>query len=170
MSDAFSTLSNVLNKSQLRDEDECDLFGKLVAKRLRKRPETEREKLMYKIDTLFFKGLSDPISFSPQTTPIPSRPSSAYSTHSEPLSPQSKVIVLSNDHDEYCSYPDNIEYVDDCPFASQTINKEEEIIAPQSTNQNSTFKIMQHKKFVPGKNIIDTALLNAYYAKLNNSK
>lgn len=77
--------------------------------------------------------------------------------------------VLSNDH-EYCSYPDNIEYVDDSPFGSQIINEEEEIIAPQSTNQNSTIKIMPHQKFVHGKNIIDKAFLNAYYAKLNNSK
>jgi hypothetical protein len=39
-----------------KDDDECDLYGKLIAKRLRRIPESEREQLMYEIDGLFLRN------------------------------------------------------------------------------------------------------------------
>lgn len=35
------------------EDDEFDLFGKMLAKKLRKLPEKEGEKFMYKIDEMF---------------------------------------------------------------------------------------------------------------------
>lgn len=44
---AFTTLYNVLSKR--KEDDDCDIFAKLVASKLRKIPETEREDIMYEI-------------------------------------------------------------------------------------------------------------------------
>ena len=40
---------------QNQEEDDCDLYGKLIAKKLRKLPEPQRERLMYEIQGLFVK-------------------------------------------------------------------------------------------------------------------
>jgi hypothetical protein len=45
MDQAFATLQNMRKK----DDDECDLFGKIIAKIWKKIPESEREELMYEI-------------------------------------------------------------------------------------------------------------------------
>lgn len=37
------------------EEDECDLYGRLIAKKLRKLPESQRERMMYEIQGLFMK-------------------------------------------------------------------------------------------------------------------
>jgi hypothetical protein len=39
-----------------KDDDECDLYGKLITKKLRRIPESEREQLMYEIDGLFLRN------------------------------------------------------------------------------------------------------------------
>jgi hypothetical protein len=39
-----------------KDDDECDLYGKSIAKQLRRIPESEREQLMYEIDGLFLRN------------------------------------------------------------------------------------------------------------------
>uniref|UniRef100_A0A0A9W1X7 Serine/threonine-protein kinase atg1 n=1 Tax=Lygus hesperus TaxID=30085 RepID=A0A0A9W1X7_LYGHE len=52
MRTAFDTLNKVLEIK--RDtEDECDLFGKLIAKKLKKMPEHEREDVMFEIERVF---------------------------------------------------------------------------------------------------------------------
>ena len=53
---AFDTLNNVFNRID-ESEDECDLFGRLVAKKLRRLPEYERDDLMYEIEGLFHRRL-----------------------------------------------------------------------------------------------------------------
>lgn len=58
MKEAFSVLSNVLSTRSDRmecKEDECDLYGKLLAQKLRKLPEREREEVMYEIDGLMLQ-------------------------------------------------------------------------------------------------------------------
>ncbi|XP_077297883.1 uncharacterized protein LOC143919440 [Arctopsyche grandis] len=54
MKEAFGILKNVLNKRS-NEDDECDLFTKLLAKKLKKLPNHERELFMYEIDGLFIK-------------------------------------------------------------------------------------------------------------------
>lgn len=54
MKEAFGILKNVLSKRS-REDDECDLFTKLLAKKLKKLPNHERELFMYEIDGLFIK-------------------------------------------------------------------------------------------------------------------
>ncbi|XP_072393914.1 uncharacterized protein [Diabrotica undecimpunctata] len=53
-----SSLNNVLNKRLMMghiDEDECELYAKILAKKLRKLPEEERQIMMYEIDGLFIR-------------------------------------------------------------------------------------------------------------------
>ncbi|XP_072948155.1 uncharacterized protein [Epargyreus clarus] len=55
MKNAFKSFNSVLKKynelnAQEEDEDECDLYGRLVAKKLRQFSETERHEIMYEFD------------------------------------------------------------------------------------------------------------------------
>jgi hypothetical protein len=52
MDQAFAILQDMRRK----EDDECDLYGKLIAKKLRRIPESEREQLMYEIDGLFLRN------------------------------------------------------------------------------------------------------------------
>lgn len=49
--ESFDTLNHVL-KGKKVEEDECDIYGKLLAKKLRKYPGRMRDIIMYKIDGL----------------------------------------------------------------------------------------------------------------------
>lgn len=44
-----------LQDTRKTDNDECDLYGKSIARKLRKIPESEREHLIYEIDEIFLK-------------------------------------------------------------------------------------------------------------------
>lgn len=60
MKEAFNTLSSVLSKRSLDavdKEDECDLYGKLLSKKLKRLPEGEREEVMYEIDGLLLQKI-----------------------------------------------------------------------------------------------------------------
>lgn len=75
INETFETLNHVL-KQKKEDEDECDVYAKLLAKKLRKYPERMRDQLMYKIDGFLLDN------------PYPDQqPSSAYSYYSSTLSP-----------------------------------------------------------------------------------
>lgn len=56
MSNAFNTLNQALKKRQSvpspKEEDDCDLYARLLAKRLRKFSESERQEIMYELDGL----------------------------------------------------------------------------------------------------------------------
>lgn len=52
MDQAFAILQDMRKK----DNDKCDLYGKLIAKKLRRIPESEREQLMYEIDGHFLRN------------------------------------------------------------------------------------------------------------------
>jgi len=67
---------NYVLKKKKEDEDECDVYAKLLAKKLRKYPERMRDQLMYKIDGFLLNN------------PYPDeQPSSAYSYYSSTPSP-----------------------------------------------------------------------------------
>lgn len=61
MKDALETFNSVVYNKQSDisqhddDEDECELYGKLIVKKLRKFPDHVREELMYEIDGLILK-------------------------------------------------------------------------------------------------------------------
>lgn len=46
----------ILNNAITKEEDECDLYAKLLAKKLRKYPSSMRETMMYKIDGLLMNN------------------------------------------------------------------------------------------------------------------
>uniref|UniRef100_A0A2A4IZX1 MADF domain-containing protein n=1 Tax=Heliothis virescens TaxID=7102 RepID=A0A2A4IZX1_HELVI len=55
MTNAFNTLNQALKNSKRhapKEEDDCDLYGRLMAKRLRQFSETERQEIMYELDGL----------------------------------------------------------------------------------------------------------------------
>ncbi|KAL4083102.1 hypothetical protein QTP88_028432 [Uroleucon formosanum] len=75
INESFDTLNHVLKKKK-EDEDECKVYAKLLAKKLRKYPERMRDQLMYKIDGFLLDN------------PYPDeQPSSAYSYYSSTPSP-----------------------------------------------------------------------------------
>ncbi|VEN61808.1 unnamed protein product, partial [Callosobruchus maculatus] len=84
MSEAFSSLTNVLNKRQA-EEDDCDLYGKLIAKKLRRFSEEERVLVMYEIDGIFLQHYSrssiDENNLASGNN-VPSRPSTSHSNYS----------------------------------------------------------------------------------------
>lgn len=73
MNEGFDTLNHALKEKRGKrvEDDECDLYAKLLAKKLRKYPERMRDRIMYKVDGLL---LDNPYPDEP--------PSSAYSSHS----------------------------------------------------------------------------------------
>lgn len=52
MANAFGTLNRVLEKKTERLDDDCDLYAKLLATKLRKFLESEREDIMLDIDSM----------------------------------------------------------------------------------------------------------------------
>lgn len=69
INESFDTLNHVLKVKKV-DEDECDVYAKLLAKKLRKYPDRMRDQIMYKIDGFLLDN------------PYPDeRPSSAYSSY-----------------------------------------------------------------------------------------
>lgn len=83
MKDTFNTLNSVL-KDRRTEEDECDLYCKLLAKKLRGLPENERTIFMYEIDGMFIKRLRNVSTSSPNFY-IPQGPTSSHSSDSEPF-------------------------------------------------------------------------------------
>lgn len=118
MKESFSILKNVINKKQI-EEDECDLYGKLLAKKLRKLSEDERQNFMYEIDGMYIQRYqsgrvnvspsspnfshesqfsTNPPLTSPSESNVPTRSSSsnsAYSTINYPLQPHSDLHIIT---------------------------------------------------------------------------
>lgn len=87
MKDTFDTLNCIL-KDRGSEEDECDLYCKLLAKKLRGLPENDRALFMYEIDGMFINRLRNVSSPSPIFSAshyIPQRPISSQSSYTEPL-------------------------------------------------------------------------------------
>ncbi|CAH0730231.1 unnamed protein product, partial [Brenthis ino] len=86
MNKALNTLNAVLNQKSennfAHQEDECDLYGRKLAKKLRKFPEHERVNVMYELDGTIIRLLSRNTSHRHVTTPSPL---SAHSSYSEPI-------------------------------------------------------------------------------------
>jgi len=93
MKEAFSLLRNVITKrNSEKEDDEYDLFGKMMVKRIRKLPEHEREEFMHEVESLYFNKLRNAYStHSPFTTftdsSYQSRPSSTFSSYAHSTHP-----------------------------------------------------------------------------------
>lgn len=76
INESFDTLNHVLKKKR-EDEDECDVYAKLLAKKLRKYPKRMRDQLMYKIDGFLLDNpypdeqSSSAFSYNYSSTPSP---------------------------------------------------------------------------------------------------
>ena len=91
MSEAFETFQSALERSS--EEDEYELFGKLIAKKVRKLPEGQREKFMLEVHNMYVNRFSDGNnSFSA----FHSQTGSSHSHHeSNKVSPQSAALLRS---------------------------------------------------------------------------
>ncbi|CAD7090173.1 unnamed protein product [Hermetia illucens] len=85
MTTAFSQLTNAVTQrpskpSRADEEDECDLYAKLLARKMRELPKDDRKLMMYEIDGLFIRKIKRR-TFSRETSSpqyfAPSTPSSA---------------------------------------------------------------------------------------------
>ncbi|CAH1962081.1 unnamed protein product [Acanthoscelides obtectus] len=56
MKEAFSWVKNVVSRNDEK-EDECDLYGRMLAKKLRKIPEFQREYLMHDINEMVLRAM-----------------------------------------------------------------------------------------------------------------
>lgn len=71
---ALSTLNKVLTEKSKNDaEDDCDLYAKLLAKKLRQYPLIDRQEVMYEIDGLLLKKS---VSLNRQANPFNQRDNS----------------------------------------------------------------------------------------------
>lgn len=88
MKEAFTMLKNVASKNDDEKEDECDLYGKILAKKLRKLPEFEREFLMHDIDGMVLNAMRSRLSVSTPSyfSTEPSNSSPVSSSFSRPTS------------------------------------------------------------------------------------
>lgn len=89
MDEAFQILTSAANKRQDPQKDECDLYGDLLAKKLRRYNEDEREEIMLEIDSMLLKRKKKK---SVMSTPVPT-PSPTYSNYIELTSSSSSQLV-----------------------------------------------------------------------------
>lgn len=97
MKDVFNLLQNVVSKKPIeRDEDECDLYGKILAMKLRKLSEHEREATMYEIDGIFLNRRhlrpESPNSKFPCSHPFSSASASTYSGDTTPTLTKEQIL------------------------------------------------------------------------------
>lgn len=92
ISQTLDTLNQVLkdklNKEKENHEDECDMYAKLLATRLRKYPEPMRSRIMYEIDGLL---LQNPVHLPSNVYPRNSTSLSQYSDNQYQTSTSSPV-------------------------------------------------------------------------------
>lgn len=73
MDDAVTYLKNVA--AQKRESDECELYGRLLAKKLRKLDEHQRDVAMHEIDNIMFRARMQTggtqRSYTASTSPVP---------------------------------------------------------------------------------------------------
>ncbi|XP_063384406.1 uncharacterized protein LOC134670527 [Cydia fagiglandana] len=171
MAVAFGQLTNVLGQKQNENipaykDDDCDLYAKLLAIKLRELPSDERKILMYQIDGLFINRINQ--KSNERHTPYPqyySRPSSmagAYSRHTPsqlfPNRPASVNSVNSEPiHNNLSFFPSP---------TSETSHSAPNITASStSTASSSSIRIISDQVINPvphETNIINMALLNAF--------
>lgn len=109
MKEAFDMLKNAITKRAKGDDDEYDLFGKMLAKKIRKLPENEREVFMYEIEGMYINKLrnmnSSPHSNVSSTAVRFDTPSTDFSNPTYQSKPPSSLSSYSEM--TYPTYPQN---------------------------------------------------------------
>lgn len=139
MKSAFSTLNTILNNKKNETEDECDLFGKLLAKKLKKFSEIERQELMYEIDTMMINKLR----YSERAT-------SSLSTHSAHSNfSSSSSTTLQSHHPSF-------QKLYTVPFfpGNQTSNQSSSVVNQSCEDQNNFHVLLPRTKQTTGVNTI----------------
>lgn len=181
MKKAFSTLESCINNR--KEEDECDLYAKIFAKKLRKLPECEREIFMYEIDGMFINRLrhcnnqsltsctnpsfTPPVSNQPKSAVeinTPKRPSSSLSSYSEPeLRICNRPLIphysISQPHSPVIHIPERSDTCSNSPI-SNLCNPAQLSISTSNTNISNQLNVTTSN----APNLIDTA----FYAALDN--
>jgi len=143
MKRAFSTLENCIKNR--KEEDEYDYYAKILATKIRRLPENEREVFMYEVDGLYInclRRLNNQPSTSGSTTSIlgtNSRPPPSRSTtpiHGTNIQsrPPSSLASYSEPEIITSSYPQSDEYSNSNPSSSAGI-QHRTYSNPQYTNQ-----------------------------------
>ncbi|RVE44688.1 hypothetical protein evm_010646 [Chilo suppressalis] len=110
MNTTLTTLNNMLNNTKHKNDsrDDCDLYGMLLAKKLRSYPEIERQEIMYEIDGLLLKKRKRGYQIKNKTVigssskyAIKSRPSSTnssinYSASPSPTPPEQSIDSINS--------------------------------------------------------------------------
>ncbi|GBP08423.1 hypothetical protein EVAR_77476_1 [Eumeta japonica] len=133
MATAFGQLTNALGQRQShptpKEDDECDLYAKLLSTKLRELSKDERKLVMYEIDGIFVNKIKSKLYRRETPSPkysnsyyrpptgstsyaqsetnihIPNRPSSALTSHSEPIT----YAYASKQPVQFSSQPPSVE-------------------------------------------------------------
>lgn len=105
LNDSFKTLNQVLQNKQGNSEDDCDLYGKLLATKLKRYPVQQRQRVMYKIDGLLLDNPPETCSSTPFPSSSAPRPPSAYTSQDSPVySHHSQASVYSQHYQPSPAY------------------------------------------------------------------
>lgn len=160
MKEALSTFNGTVKRNTPqpipKEDDDCDLYAKLLATKLRKLPEGKKLRFMHDIDGMYMQYAVHSESSSPVPTPSPQsqhasqfilsrksshdqyqqRPGTSSSSHSEPIihySPNSNINIQSND----VIYPPVIHISDSNTSAEIGTVTYEGLISPNSLIQEN---------------------------------
>lgn len=162
MATAFEQLTNDIRqrRSECRsahEDDDCDLYAKLLAIKLRELPNDERKIIMYQIDGLFINRINQSSyarhTPSPQFQVIPSQPTSVHTVYSEPIPNTQRCFPSTQtSHSE--------------PFSNIITEHRSRPIAPSTSEAPSQLiNIISDQTIQPAPpepNIINEALLKAF--------
>ncbi|CAB3235641.1 unnamed protein product [Arctia plantaginis] len=196
MYSALGQLTNILSKRQKenqpppKEEDDCELYAKFLAKKLRELPPDDRKLMMYDMDTLFVNRIKEKqmrqtlssyhsVPYQMQiASPRVKRPSTSQTSYTEPSANTSPYLN--------CPSPSPTSYSEPTiSFSDQPATSHSESLLVKSSTQNQpsnpqtsiqpnyitqpdystpTIHIISNELIVPqrGQNLINQALLKAY--------
>ncbi|KAK9872605.1 hypothetical protein WA026_018739 [Henosepilachna vigintioctopunctata] len=205
MSSAFEQLTNMLAKRQkenqppLTEQDDCELYGKLLTQKLRELPPDDRKLMMYDIDTLFVNRIKEKQRYETTssyhsvpyqwrvTSSMPNRPPTPQTPYSETVPNTSPYLnhrlpqPRTLNHRLHANHP-----LPECHIMKQQLNRQQKI-EPSSlqsiqshyisqldlTNYTTPpIKIISDELIAPQTrpNIINEALFKAYEDSDNYNK
>lgn len=107
MEEAFSILKDASEKANKEKKDECDLYAELIAKKLRKFNEQQREEIMLEFDIMLYtkrckiNNITPIISVSSNLNSTSSTQSTAQSYHSQYPIEIDEDFLCDSDNNQY---------------------------------------------------------------------
>lgn len=151
MNKALNTLNAVLNQRSVstsaQQEDECELYGRMLAKKLRKFPEHERVQVMYELDGTIIRLLAS--NTPPRYVSIPSP--SPRSSYSEPIVSKNMARL----HSSHTSYSEPIPeryFFDNIPLSTTElpyIQQPSQHLPQQEQSQQHILPQQQPSQYLP---------------------